>query len=366
MLTISDKPQRTPLPPSPPVKRRRFLLQWHVTDRCNLRCTHCYQEDGPRAEMGWDAFEDVLAGFRAFLNQEERHVGARPKAHVTVTGGEPFARPDFPRMLEALAASRDRWSFAVLTNGTLIDDALARRLARLRPGFVQVSIDGAEETHDEVRGPGAYAAAVSGLRALVRAGVPAMISFTAHSGNYRELPAVARLGRRLGVRRVWTDRMIPLGRGEADRVLTREQTREWVALLGAEVVRNGRRTEVAALRALQFAAGGGLPYRCEAGRSLLTILSNGDLVPCRRMPRVVGNVLETPLATLYEESSLFRSLRDWRGPAKGCEGCFHARSCGGGLRCLAAATYGDPFVRDPGCWLAPAASQFPIPERVAV
>jgi len=257
------------------------------------------------------------------------------------------------RLLEVLASGRDRYSFAVLTNGTLVDRAMARVLRHLRPGFVQVSIDGSEATHDRIRGAGAYVGAIAGLRALVRERVPAMISFTASAENYRELPHVVRLARKLGVGSVWTDRMAPLGRGEADQVLSPDQTREWVSLLRTERFRAGRRTRVLAHRALQFPAAGGRPYRCEAGRSLLTILPTGDLVPCRRMPTLVGNVFETPLAALYEESALLRSLRGWNGPGRGWEGCFHALSCGGGLRGLSAAMCGAPFARDPGCWLAP-------------
>ena len=105
-------------------------------------------------------------------------------------------------------------------------------------------------------------------------------------------------------------------------------------------------------RALQFLVGGGRPYRCTAGDSLITVQPNGDVVPCRRMPLRVGNLLETPLAELYERSPLLRALRDPDRASRGCERCAFARLCGGGLRCLSAAVHGDPFVADPGCWLA--------------
>ena len=90
-----------------------------------------------------------------------------------------------------------------------------------------------------------------------------------------------------------------------------------------------------------------------AGDSLLTVQPNGDLYPCRRMPIRVGNVMDTPLADLYYESELLCELRDKNRISEGCEGCSHAHTCRGGLKCLSYAMTGDPFKADPGCWIAP-------------
>jgi radical SAM protein with 4Fe4S-binding SPASM domain len=278
-----------------------------------------------------------------------RRRGQPTTAHVTLTGGEPLVREDCLRLLRRLGAGR--WSLALLCNGTLVDAPSARELAQLRLAFVQVSIEGGPDTHERIRGAGTYGQAVRGVRELARHGVPTMLSFTARADNYREFRQVAALGRQLGVVRVWADRMVPLGRGEAAQVLTRAQTKEFVGILGAERQRRGR-TEIAAHRALQFAAGSGPPYRCEAGRGLVTVLSDGGICPCRRMPTVVGSVWGAGLAETYCDSAVMRCLRDRAEPARGCEGCFYSRTCGGGLRCLAAAVHGDAFVADPGCWLA--------------
>jgi radical SAM protein with 4Fe4S-binding SPASM domain len=112
-----------------------------------------------------------------------------------------------------------------------------------------------------------------------------------------------------------------------------------------------RRTEVAMHRALQFLVAGGTPYHCTAGDRLITVGSNGDLYPCRRMPIHVGNLLETSLAELYYESDLFRALRDRSRISDGCDGCMFTKLCRGGLKCLSYAVNGDPFTADPGCWL---------------
>jgi radical SAM protein with 4Fe4S-binding SPASM domain len=106
------------------------------------------------------------------------------------------------------------------------------------------------------------------------------------------------------------------------------------------------------IRALQFLVAGERPYRCRAGDSLITVMPNGDVYPCRRMPILVGNLMETPLAELYYRSDVFRALRDSQRVSDGCDVCRYAGVCRGGARCVSYAMTGDPFTADPGCWLA--------------
>lgn len=339
----------------------RLLLQWHLTNRCNLRCAHCYQDDyrdNASRSSGMAGWLPILEQFRAFL----AGTSPRIKGHLTLTGGEPFAHPEFPALLERVAALHDEFTFGILCNGTLIDAALARRLAAWAPRFVQVSIEGSPATHDALRGAGNHAAVVGGVRHLVAAGVRTLLAFTAHGDNFREFPEVARLGRRLKVARVWADRLIPQGQGEALRGLSVDETREFIELLrqtklkfeSGALGRFGKgtaTTEIALHRALQFLAGGPA-YRCTAGDALITVMPDGTLYPCRRLPIAAGNVHRTPLAELYD-GALLRQLRDPALVASGCEKCAYERLCRGGLRCLSYAVEKSYTVADPGCWLVP-------------
>lgn len=329
-----------------------MLLQWHITERCNLRCAHCYQDSYASAELDYAGLLGVLDQFKAMLAARG---GGR--GQINVTGGEPFARPEFPRLLDEFAAQRELFGFAILTNGTLIDDPLARRLADWRPEYVQVSLEGERDTHDGLRGAGNFERVVAAIERLVGAGVRTVISFTASRANYREFEAVARLGRQLKVHRVWADRLIPCGQGEALRqsLLTPQETQSLFQTMArarakARVNWFGK-TNISMRRALQFLASDEPPYRCTAGDTLITVMPNGDLYPCRRLPIRVGNLREKSLAELYG-CDLFLSLRDPERTCAGCEDCLYAGVCRGGLRCLAYAVTGEPFTADPGCWLA--------------
>ncbi len=347
-----------------------LLLQWHVTERCNQRCAHCYQEHYSPDELSYDGLLEVLRQYRTLLDAWRSGPGGLPvRGHITVTGGEPFVREDFFDLLNALAAHSRDFTFAILTNGTLIDGPTARRLRKLGPAFVQVSIEGARGTHDGIRGAGSFDRTVEAVKHLTRHGIRTFISFSAHRGNFREFPDVCRIGRELRVSRVWADRIIPWGSGAALRqqVLTPEETREFFEIMKRVRCENSRRwftsTQIAMHRALQFLVAGGRPYRCTAGDSLITVLPSGDVYPCRRMPIRVGNLMETPLARLYHESELLRALRDRQRSVAGCKRCHFAQFCRGGLKCLSLALNGDPFTADPGCWHSVGSNQTRALER---
>ncbi|MBI5485108.1 MAG: radical SAM protein [Deltaproteobacteria bacterium] len=331
---------------------RSLLLQWHITERCDHSCRHCYQE-GTLADLPFDTLLTILEQFRSLLARLCSESPHRIPAHITISGGEPFLRDDFFDLLQRLHDLRREFSFAILTSGSLIDAATAMRLKLLAPKFVQVSLEGKKETHDSIRGRGDFERVLAAIHYLKKAGVPVLISFTAHRGNFREFGQVAAIGRKLGVKRVWADRFVPLGgaASQRDLVLTPQETDDFLGILATA---NKKRpllpcpTEVATLRALQFRAGGGKPYRCQAGRELLTVMADGTLAPCRRMPLLIGNLLEDNLSELYFESPLLRELREDKIPTE-CGACFYRELCGGGLRCLSQAMQGSFNLADPGC-----------------
>lgn len=281
--------------------------------------------------------------------------GKHFRPHITVTGGEPFLHGDLFPLLEILALDRDNFTFAILTNGTMLDSTMTNSLKKLNPSFVQVSIDGCRDTHERIRGKGSHDAAVRGAKRVARTGIPLYLSFTANSGNFLEFPSVAALGRKIGATRVWSDRMVPCGAASTsgERTMTADETCQYIKLLGKERSRHRwfSPSPVVLHRSLQFAATGATPYRCTAGDTLLTILPNGDLCPCRRMPAIAGNILSASLLELYHESPLLQGLRNKETISAGCEHCFYARTCRGGARCISWAVHGDPFRADPGCWM---------------
>ena len=107
-------------------------------------------------------------------------------------------------------------------------------------------------------------------------------------------------------------------------------------------------TTMSMYRALQFQITNDFAYGCTAGDTLLTVMENGDLVPCRRMPIIVGNLLKDNMYKLYKNNKVLKELRETKIPDE-CDLCEHSEMCRGGLKCLTYALYGDLNHKDVGC-----------------
>ncbi len=322
------------------LKYENFTLQWHITHRCNLRCKHCYQEDF----SAFESREDMLSVLDQFCGVLD-YYGS--KGQLNLTGGEPLTHPDLFWLLQS---ARERGiSTGVLTNGTLLGVREAKRLRAAGVDYVQISLDGCEKTHDEIRGKGSFQRAVNGIYALRAQNIFTSISFTAQRGNLSELKKLARFCDDLGVNKLWFDRVV-IPKDEDSEHLSLE-TNEFRRLCKTAAGLN-RKGRVFCGRALQFLpCRSKLIYHCAAGGNLLIVLANGDVMPCRRLPLTIGNVHETDLLTLHRESPVMQQLRA-AGVPEGCKGCRYAEMCRGGAKCIAYAKQGRFDIPDPDCWVS--------------
>ena len=103
------------------------------------------------------------------------------------------------------------YSYGVLSNGSMIDDALIALLKETDVAFDHPSMDGRREIHDALRAPDDYERTPNMARLRERNGIPTHISFIANKENYRDLPMVAWECRKRGVSCLWSDRLVPIG-----------------------------------------------------------------------------------------------------------------------------------------------------------
>ena len=317
-----------------------FTLQWHITHRCNLRCTHCYQDD-------YTSFEDRASLIRVLDQYEALLKEYHKKGILNITGGEPLTHPDLFWLLEE--AAKRGMQTGVLTNGTLIGLYEAKRLRACGVDYVQVSLDGVEKTHDAIRGRGSFQRAVNGISLLRSQGLFTSVSFTAQRENYRELPKLARFCSDIGASKLWFDRVIiPADEDKNKLSLTAED----FAKLSRRAAHLNRRRLVSCSRALQF-----IPckdkdiYHCSAGENLLIVLADGSVMACRRLPIVIGNVSDSDLLTLHRSAPEMLALRT-AGIPEGCRDCAYAELCRGGAKCVTFARTGRYDLPDPDCPLA--------------
>ena len=167
--------------------KNRLLLQFHITGRCNLRCKHCYRTEGDVEALSFEDIIAVIEQFKALVNTYNTRHNVKRRAHINITGGEPFFRKDIKDILFYLGENKDIFSYGILSNGTFIDDEIIAILKKSEVSFVQLSIDGNREMHDSLRAEGDYDRVFKTAEYLEKNGIKTYISFTANKSNYKYL-----------------------------------------------------------------------------------------------------------------------------------------------------------------------------------
>jgi radical SAM protein with 4Fe4S-binding SPASM domain len=181
------------------------LVFWEVTKGCNLRCIHC------RA-TATELSSPTDLSTRSALGIIDQIAGAANPILV-LSGGEPLYRSDIFQL--ARYATDKGLRVALATNGTLVTKDVARMIVDAGVRRVSISLDGADAvTHDAFRGiPGAFDAAVHGLRNLKALGMSVQINMTIARHNAHQLPNVLQLARNLGADALHTFLLVPVGCG---------------------------------------------------------------------------------------------------------------------------------------------------------
>ncbi|MBE0478553.1 radical SAM protein, partial [Candidatus Aerophobetes bacterium] len=200
-----------------------FYFQWHITERCNLRCIHCYQEGyNIQSEFSLAQLEKIAD--RIILALKKWHKRGR----VALTGGEPFLKKELFPLMEYLEQNEYIWRIGILTNGILIDEKIADKLKTFQKlYYIQISLDGAsEETNDSIRGKGSYRKAINSFSLLHKKGINTRLMFTVHKRNLQEVPSLIDLAMKEKIDALTIERFVPGGRGTEirDWFLTKEET----------------------------------------------------------------------------------------------------------------------------------------------
>ncbi len=348
----------------------RPVVVWGVTRACNLRCVHCYASATPGPapdELTHEegiALLDDLKGFDV--------------PAVLFSGGEPLSRPDTPELIGY--ASSIGLTSTLSTNGLLIDDQMADRLASLGLKYAGISIDGIPSRHDKLRGmQGAFQQTLAAIDRCRARGIKVGMRFTVHGLNRYDLDAIFDLCLEHDVQRLCVYHLAYSGRGGSMQKvdLTATQTRDVVDRIFERTKasqRAGRNLEVltvdnhadaayvlialeqsdperAATVHERLAGTGGNRSGC----NIAAIDPTGNVhydqftwyYNC-------GNVRENSFSKIWTDATDERLaiLRDRRSflPER-CQSCRFVDVCNGNLRTRAEAATGNWLGMDPSCYL---------------
>ena len=346
------------------------MVIWNLTRRCNLACAHCYAAAKDRPFHG----ELSTAQARAVIEQL-RNIESPV---VIFSGGEPLLRPG---LFELAAHARGLGQpIALSTNGALIDETMAWRVASAGFGYVGISLDGLRETHDRFRGmPGAFDLSVNAMRLLKARGVKVGARFTLTRATVADLPGVFELCEQLGVDKLYLSHLVYSGRGQANRDgdLTPPETRRVMEFVVERALRYVKENYPLSIVTGNNDADGVFTYltlaRIEpdladrilpllwrwggasAGVGVANIDPLGEVHPDPLMSNVsLGNVTQKSFGEIWYRScnSTLARLRKRPRTFNGrCGRCAWLDMCGGSVRVRALRAQNDLWGSDPACYL---------------
>ena len=346
-----------------------LLVIWEITQACDLSCVHCratVQPERNPAELTTEEGRELLAEVKRFGNPL-----------MVLTGGDPLKRPDLYEL------ARHSVSLGLRTNITPSATPLLTREAidefkNCGISRMAISLDGPDApTHDGLRQmDGTYERAMFALRRARDIGLETQVQTTV---TRRNLSLLGHIAEQVGEvqAKMWSlFFLVSTGRGLDEEDLTSEEYEKVFEFL-YEISKvapfevktteglHYRRYIAQRLKAEHGGRGGlngRLLWRTTAvsdGRGLVFVSHTGEIYPSGFLPVSGGNVRNDSLVDVYQNSSLFRILRDPSAKLGKCSYCEYSKICGGS-RARAYALTGNYLEGDPRCCYQPAQTAAPV------
>jgi heme b synthase len=339
------------------------LVAWELTRSCNLACVHC------RAAARDRPYEGELSLYECKKVMDEIAEVAKPI--IILTGGEPLLRED----IFELAGYGDKLGFrmTMATNGTLLTPQIVQKMLSSGIQRISVSIDGASaRTHDAFRKvEGAFEGALRGLAFAREANLDFQINTTITRANIEEFPKIYDLAVSLGAVAHHIFMLVPMGRGkdlagESISAQEYEKTLHWFyerrdkaplqlkatcAPHYYRIMRQRARAEGAQVNFDTFGLDA-LTRGCLGGTGFVFISHIGQVQPCGYLEVDCGNVRDTSFRQIWQDSPVFKNLRDLAGYEGKCGKCGYIRVCGG-CRARAYEMTGNYMAEEPLCLYEP-------------
>ena len=295
---------------------KTFGFQWHITDRCNLRCAHCYQ----------DSFAPLpaenLANLKKLADRVFKGLADR-RITVNLTGGEPLLVPWLFDLIDYLQAFENLEEISLITNGTVATPEVLdgiRRSGKIR--YLKVSLEsGIHEVNDFIRGAGNLAKVSDGILHYRRVtDKPVILMVTLGGYNLDSIEETVRYAGFVGAAGIIFERFIPLGHGRKldGQVLSADEWSQAVATIARASGPGVDPRALAPYRAFWLWLDPGRTEKlqgalCNLGDESMALMPDGTVYPCRRLPVPVGNALSEPFSRIVSRLGECRT-----DPETGC------------------------------------------------
>ena len=311
-------------------KQEKFVplvLSWNVNRQCNLKCPHCYINATDKKPINELTTEEA----KNLIDQ----ICEVSKPLLILSGGEPLLRPDIYELIRYGASKGLKMGLG--SNGSLIDDAAAKKLKEAGIETVSISLDShIPEQHDEFRGvKGSWEKAVNAIKALRKNGVLVQVNTTLTQQNYDQIDDIMSLAESIGVENFHLFFLVPTGRGVKIADISPAKYESMIKTTFAKASRHKLNVRPScAPQFMRIAKDMGLDMSrwirgCIAGLYYCRVYPNGDITPCPYLPIKLGNIREKTFKEIWFNAEMFKILRDFDALKGKCGECEHRTICGG-------------------------------------
>lgn len=318
--------------------------------------TYSHERDFP---LSLDGLYKILDSFAAFERKYPAEI-----YHFFLSGGDPLLREDWEKLIQEIV--RRKKTFSMMGNPETLTEKTVKKLAFYKIRRFQMSLDGLENTHDYFRSPGSFARTLEKLDLLYRYNISSNIMFTLFPTNAQELiPLIQFLATQTKASSFSFDIGCFVGRGAS---LNQNFTPQKLHKIFNEFLQEKERLkkqgfplqifEKANLLKLSrfendmlyplIPLHGGVLSGCSIGYLPPAILSDGTLLPCRKLPIIIGKMPEQSFEEIYLGNTF---LKKFRRPEsfEGCGLCDFYGICRGCPANVYSMT-GSPFAKNPLCF----------------
>ncbi|WP_319780838.1 DUF5714 domain-containing protein [Maridesulfovibrio sp.] len=281
-------------------------LWFHITDNCNMSCSHCLFSSSPQAKR-----ELPTAKVLELTGQAEK-LGCKMFA---LTGGEPLVHKGLDKILTRMLEIESS-HVAVLTNGLAVVKFFSQHRYDFSRLHLQISVDGIGKTHDMLRGKGMFTALEKSLNWLSATGIPFTLSMCVTKSNVKEMKDVVEFAARTGASNVHFMWYFVRGRGESKQFVKPEII--YPHLL--EAWKTGERTgvtidNVEAVKSMIFAPCGTIHDGSTAGWESLAVGPDGNLYPSAATVGIdkLSTCINNDLEQSWKQSPILSALRKSSG-----------------------------------------------------
>ncbi len=346
-----------------------MLVFYELTQACDLVCQHCRA----CAQSRSDPAELKTADSKRLIDQLTEF----PEPPMLIlTGGDPLKRPDIFELVEYAVARGLQVSITPSATPLVTREAI-RRLGDAGISRLAISIDGADAaTHDANRGVfGSFERSLEILRDARELGIETQINTTLTPANFEQIESMAERFAEFDIALWSIFFLIPVGRaGRLPRLNAEECEQAFERLWRQSKIQPYmiKSTEAPHYRRFVIqnevskAASqtgtrprGFIPAGVNDGKGVMFVSHTGLIHPTGFLPVVCGVFPQQSVVRVYQDSPIFKGLRDANRLEGKCGACEFRNVCGGS-RARSYAVTGNIFAEEPDCIYQPKGILEPI------